>query len=208
MNSRRRQLLLAGISLSAVLAGVADQKMGPPFRHPTLDHSLLQAGDWLFRRTNSLPGHLSSHLDPVGEFSHVGVIAPSSGGWKVVHAEPTRGYRGGRVNAEAVDVFVSQSDTVLVAQASLSYITLEQREQMAIAAQSFVGRPFDGLFDSSDDQALYCTELVWRAALVAGISLDRPLRPFSTVFGIFDLVNLSTLATQPGLLWVQRATQF
>lgn len=180
----------------------------PPQRQPLLpDPGLLAPGDWLFRRTNSLPGYLSRQADPEGTYSHVGIVGQGRGGWTVVHATPADGDGVGGVRADAVSLFTSQADVSVIAVARLAGATAAQRQGMAAAAQGFIGHPFDGAFDSEDEGALYCTELVWRAAVAAGIALDRPLRPFTTPLGTRAVVSLTTLAQQPGLDWIFRANR-
>lgn len=205
MKLTRRRLALAGAALLLGGGAWAARRLISPQHQALLpDPGLLAPGDWFFRRTNSLPGYLSRQADPTGVFSHVGIVGRAPGGWMVIHATPADVDGAGGVRADPVSRFTEQADVTAIAVARCVSATPAQRQNMAAAAFGFVGRPFDGLFDSEDEGALYCTELVWRATSAAGISLDRPLRPFMSPLGTRAVVSLTTLVQQPGLDWVVR----
>lgn len=204
MKLSRRHLTLAGAAL--LLGGKWTASRSINTRRPALlpDPGLLAPGDWFFRRTNSIPGLLSHQADPDSTFSHVGIVSRSPDGWMVVHATPADETGAGCVRADPVHLFAEHLSVSAIAVARYINATSTQRQKMAAAARGFIGRPFDGLFDSEDESELYCTELVWRAATAAGISLNRPLRPLTTLFGSRTVISLTALTQQPGLEWLLR----
>lgn len=204
MKLSRRHLTLAGAAL--LLGGKWTASRSINTKRPALlpDPGLLAPGDWFFRRTNSVPGLLSRQADPDSPFSHVGIVSRSPDGWRVVHATPADETGAGGVRADPVHLFAEHLSVSAIAVARCINATTTQRQKMAAAALGFIGRPFDGLFDGEDESKLYCTELVWRAATAAKISLNHPFRPVTTLFGRRTVITLSALTRQPGLEWQLR----
>jgi hypothetical protein len=197
--SGRRRFLAGGVLACLTLPHP------PVSAGAALDPAQLAAGDWIFRRTTSIPGYLSGHIDPVGEFSHVGIACPFLHGWQVIHAVPAESGEPGGVRADSLNEFCEAADVRLIAQARLSKATAGQQLAMAEMARRLIGKPFDITFNSADDSRLYCTELVWRVSEAAGIQLHKPLQSLRTILGEFNVVTLSALSAQPDLRWLQRS---
>lgn len=132
--------------------------------------------------------------DPVSRFSHVGLAVVEDGRVAVVHATPgDRGTEAGVVS-EPLSSYLSASSASSAAVFRVA--DFELALEAAEIAKGWARRaiPFDGAFETSSDhatdEALYCTELVWKAYLHAGVDLlageldrlDLPLGPDLYVF--------------------------
>lgn len=93
-------------------------------------------------------------------FGHVAMMDGSKSG-QVIDADgsPT----GGSVRSRSLQEFLQGADTVEVYRFRLD---VRQRREIAQQARAWLGTPFDTRMLLGDDR-LYCTELVWKAALAA-----------------------------------------
>jgi hypothetical protein len=105
-------------------------------------------------------------------YSHVGIAVVQDDGVWVVHAttdEPPGS--DGIVKLETLDEFLAGDR----ASAAAVYRTEDSgsARTAAVVASDYARRhlPFDASFDLSTTNRLYCTELVWRAYLAAGVDL-------------------------------------
>lgn len=140
----------------------------------TADHSLLETGDVIFRRGNSMISNFILATDSESLYSHVGLIKKVDGKAFVIHASIDESPEDeGVVRLDPLEHFLA------VDKASSSAIYRLHQEQQPLAekaievALSYVNQKvlFDVDFDLSTPEKLYCTELVWRAYLEAGIDL-------------------------------------
>jgi Uncharacterized distant relative of cell wall-associated hydrolases len=101
-------------------------------------------------------------------YSHVGMLMGSPGAWKVIHATPeeTPG-RGNKVVLDDLDFFTAPERS-LRHQVFHIEATPQQRENATRWAVAQLGQPFTML----DPEGVYCTTLVWKAWLNAGIDLQ------------------------------------
>ena len=125
---------------------------------------LVEPGDLVFRVGT---GWRSEMVRARGNFalSHVGIADRlSNGDIVVIHANPGEGSRKGSVRAEPFSSFASPSQTRGLAIYRLR-LSQTSKIHMLAKAWSYVDqqRPFDSDYNLSDENALYCTELVWRA---------------------------------------------
>lgn len=89
-------------------------------------------------------------------FSHVGVVCiEPDGSYRVIHAEANDLTGSGEVFFDTLEHFVGESTEIGIARLHVS-----DPDALAEAAKTFIGRPFDWKFNSADDSAIYCTELV------------------------------------------------
>lgn len=161
----------------ATLAGSATAPAYLGFVQCVLDVSLLQEGDIIFRRgTDSISKAILTG-DSRANYSHVGLIIMRGKEAFVVHAIPaeTQGEQDA-VKIEPLSVFVSASRAAAIAVLRLRNGMQANYNVSEVVdyATSRVGRPFDYHFDDSEDSSLYCTELVWRAYLAAGVQIINP----------------------------------
>lgn len=147
------------------------------------------AGNLLFRGTRSLQGRVVRWFDDASDYTHVGVLVPAAAGahWAVVHATPD----GNAVVREPLDSFLNHPGTFLAA--SFGWSRPLDAAALAGVVSGWIGRPFDGDFDSLDNRHLYCTELVWTAAQALGWVGPPELHTLHTPLGRKRVITVSQL---------------
>ena len=89
-------------------------------------------------------------------FSHVGIVSiDPDGACHVIHAEADDLTGSGEVFLDPLEHFVDVSTEI-----GIGRLHRSDPDALAEAAKTFIGRPFDLEFNSKDDSAVYCTELV------------------------------------------------
>ncbi|MGC8760780.1 MAG: YiiX/YebB-like N1pC/P60 family cysteine hydrolase [Bryobacteraceae bacterium] len=159
----RVPLLLWGFLL---LSTPAPPGEAPPGRLP-----LLQPGDILLRRGRSLVSSAVLRAAPDSAYSHAGIVVGEAGRLFVVEADPEPGSRNGGVVITTVEEFLSPKNATAWKVLRLRGTDRAIPRAAARAALAWVGRPFDGAFRLDSDDSLYCTELVWRSYLAAGVNI-------------------------------------
>ncbi len=136
--------------------------------------TLFQCGDLVFRRGRSAASDLVLLCEDEPVYSHVGLLAYTDDGWRVVHAAPDEADERGRydrVMAEPpADFWQPQrcrAGGVYRLPLTKAERALLNTEALRLAAE---GRPFDHRFDGLDTTAFYCTELI--CFLYGQIGLD------------------------------------
>ena len=99
--------------------------------------------------------------DPACRWTHLGLAyqAADRGTWHVVHADPGDG-RDGRVRQDSLVEFAERA-----ASARLMRLPVPNREtatRLRTEALRHVGVPFDGSYDWTRPDAMYCTSFLWR----------------------------------------------
>ena len=157
------------------------------------DDTVLRPGDLLFRRGTAMTSHAVAMADKNGAFSHVGIVADSSGVMVVVHAVPDEpDFEGDPdcVKMEEVHDFFSTeratygeicrpSDSVTAVKASQAAMAIYRQKPL-----------FDHQYNSEDTTQMYCTELVMEAYKRAGCTLTGPPTHSYTFLGIHCMVWL------------------
>lgn len=123
-------------------------------------------------------------------YGHVGIIAKNpAGALVVIHAGGDPVSRNGRVRIDPINQFLQRVNA-----AALYRPTIEQNELSAMLtyARAAAARaaPFDRTFSLASEEALYCTELVWRAlsiALKRDAVPDKSARAGRVYIGLDDL---------------------
>lgn len=171
-------VLLAGLSLLVSHAPGAESvdEQSSPYRPVRLDSSAVLSGDLIFRRGRSMVSRAVLSVDGRSDFSHVGIAIRTKDRVVVVHATPPEDTFPGGVISESLDSFLRPK-----AASAAAVFRLRSFEAAAGAALNALRyarthTPFDSEFDLSTEEAVYCTELVWRAYLEAGVDLAG--RPF------------------------------
>lgn len=139
-----------------------------------LDPQELKSGDIIFRSGTTVDSDIVRALDHGSPFSHVGLVDIADDAVFVIHIEPgIGGTPGNLVRRETLGEFLStaKADGVGLVRVKPEYRALAPAAVRA--ARSFAARhlPFDPYFSLRSDDALYCTELVWRAYLASGLDL-------------------------------------
>ena len=103
-------------------------------------------------------------------FAHVGIVRIVDGLPHVVHASPELG----KVGMQTMEDFFS-FENVDYARVYRFTGDLAVAEAASLRALEYCTReiPFDDRFDTSRTEAMYCTEVIWRAYRAAGIDLAK-----------------------------------
>ncbi|KZX53872.1 hypothetical protein A3711_02730 [Erythrobacter sp. HI00D59] len=117
--------------------------------------------------------------------THVGVVDLAEEGQAyVIHAVPAEGEQEGKVRRQSFREFVDQdrASALIIYRPNLEEASLRRAVHIAEGyAKSDIS--FDDDFDLASDDALYCTELIWKAFLAAGVHL-QPIRSQVTFPGM------------------------
>ena len=171
--------LILFVALAACTSCRHEKTISEPVR---IDTTAVREGDLVFRCGYGMESKVVTSLSR-GIYSHVGMLHHDSvGGWMVVHVVPGEHSKEegvDRVKCEPVDSFFS----VEKACAGCSY-RIDCPDSVAINATEYAlrkvleGVEFDHDYDTADTTRLYCTELIWRAYLSAGLNLvEEPSHP-------------------------------
>ena len=133
-----------------------------------IDTLSLRKGDLIFREGRSAESAMVMALDR-HNYSHVGP-GESDNNTDTVKSEPISAYLQSDRCAKAKIVRVPCK--AYIAQKAVQY------------ALHKIGFPFDDNFDMADTTKFYCTELVWRAYLSAGIDISKGRRHNINVLGL------------------------
>ena len=166
------------------------------------------SGDVIFRRGRSLVSRAVLSADGGSEYSHVGLVSVRGNHVWIIHsvpAEPAEPRSG--VIVEPIQAFLAPE------RASAAAIYRSRNPQAALRAEreawgfARAQIPFDDAFDLSTPNALYCTELVWRAFLASGLDLrgGTPSTPAQVKNERYLLP--SRLEKSPDLLLIQELTE-
>ncbi|MDR1977296.1 MAG: hypothetical protein LBQ42_01025 [Synergistaceae bacterium] len=144
-------------------------------------------GDVLFIRGRTWRSLLVRFVETADDFSHVGILRIVDGIPYVVHATPEAEV----VRLERVEDFLSPANAD---RASLYRLNNAQRlaEEASWEAWNYFKRgvSFDHRFNISDEDKLYCTELVWRVFKKAGVDLGEGDENFLYDSGVYGKVLL------------------
>lgn len=124
-------------------------------------------GDLIFREGNEAISDIVLTMDN-GRFSHVGMLAKQEDKWVVIHSTPSE--VEGRVDGVVIDpinFFTSPQRSQHYAVYRVE-ATDDQREHAVHWARSQEGTPFSVL----SPEGIYCTALVWKAWMSAGVDLE------------------------------------
>lgn len=133
-----------------------------------------EPGDVLFRRGRSLMSRAVLSADTASRFSHVGIVHLVEGDPVVVHASPGASLvHETKIKVEPVASFLGQTHASAAAlyRPREKYRAIGERAAVIAHGYALEERVFDAAFSLATENALYCTELVWRSYLEAGLDL-------------------------------------
>lgn len=197
----RLALLCALGALAALSSGIVTD--GPATAYPPgmFDPGLqeVRPGDIVLRRGRDAVSAVVLASDPDSRFSHAGMLARVGGLLGVVHALPAEAaHPKGEVIVEPLASFLSPADASEYAVYRLKAPPGSQTAEVAsLHALRFARehRRFDDQFSLATSSRLYCSELVWRAFLEAGVDLvDGHFRHLAIPIGSREFVLPSSLA--------------
>ncbi|MBE2280078.1 MAG: hypothetical protein IAE91_06785 [Ignavibacteriaceae bacterium] len=150
----------------------------------SIDVSLLQNGDLIFRRGISLISIAVLAVDKESQYSHVGIIFLENEKISVVHSVPEEEPgEGDYVKKESLEVFLKQDRT-----SNFGVFRVKDSSVANKAAEYSIRlfkekTPFDNDYNLQDTAKVYCTELIYHAYYKYGIDLSS---------GEFDEVSFPT----------------
>lgn len=129
-----------------------------------IDCQLLEEGDLILRRGMGIGSRAVQHSDSQSAYSHIGILVCRSGKWMVVHCVPGEDAESGGeelIKCDSLTLFLrnDRAETGAV----YRYDTLaEVRKNVAAKALALSEKHivFDHLYNLTDSNRMYCTELV------------------------------------------------
>lgn len=180
ISPRRRALLVAaGASLLAIRAAPVPPVDGA---HALRLGKLLLPGDVVFRSGLSVESSAVLGARAHSRFSHVGIVAPTRDGLRVVHALPADDAFGGEVVSSTWAEFAVAPDVRAIGIFGAQGVTTRERDRIAAEALRLLGMPFNAALALDDTRSLYCTQLALRALSQGDPSVKRYVRPTSLAF--------------------------
>jgi len=173
-----RARIAAGAGLAcAIAAAAAICDLQPGAGALALADISPRAGDIILRQGTGFWGVVFARVNPRDRrFSHVGIVVEEEGRWRVVHAQADDLARAGMVREDDLEVFLAG-----VRRAALLRLDDEAaagRVAHEALAMHEAKLAFDFDFDLEGVDAVYCSELAWRA-LTAGLERDPlPVKPY------------------------------
>ena len=172
---RRRRIALGAAVVAFIalplttLVSTAPRTAAQPL---SLDISGLRDGDLIFRRGHSMESRAVLAADRSSEYSHVGILHLGPEGPLVIHAVPASGSGTPEpIRVEPLNEFLRPEFATAAAVWRLDSERLAARAAAAALQYARDRVLFDAFFDLSNSERMYCTEMVWRAYLDAGIDL-------------------------------------
>ena len=164
----------------------------------SIDPYLLEEGDLVFRRGRGITSRLALLSDARCIYSHVGLLILDGTEPRVVHVVPAESAGdSSQVRVEPLTTFIDVEHASAVSVRRLEHDRSRHYAALsASAARDYVRQAlsFDTRFDLDSRDRMYCTELVWRAYLEAGIDLvDGIFTRLETPFGTGPYLTLGSL---------------
>lgn len=136
------------------------------------DEFLFQSGDVVFRRGVGLLSRAVLAADPESGYSHTGLIRQSLDETWVIHATPGESPTSETtIRTETLNDFLGPYSAAVFRPAH-GFEEVSERASDIAHGYFLEARKFDPRFDLATEDELYCTELVWRAYLEAGLDLS------------------------------------
>ena len=169
--------MTAKVRLSITALGFVISILGTAVAASHFDHVVLpslrdaQPGDVVLVKGRTLRSVVMHLLEnDLNSYTHVGIVVFVNDACTVIHADP----HGSVLVQERCDSFISPTK---VSRALIYRLVTGNGRLLASraadAAQAYQNAVirFDDRFDLTTDDAFYCTELVWRTYLAAGLDL-------------------------------------
>ena len=139
-----------------------------------IDTAGIRCGDLLFRNGNGVESRVVTGMSN-GEYSHIAIAHKGPEGWRAIHAVPgeTENARDtDYLKTEPIEEFYkkdrARSGAIATVNCSDEAALTALRYALGKVAQKVA---FDHSYSLEDTTELYCTELIYRAYLQAGIDL-------------------------------------
>ncbi len=146
-----------------------------PEEYIHIEKTILKPGDIIFRKGLSFVSNMILLADAHSEFSHAGLIFNDGKNIFVIHTTPDESDDGiDKVKIDSLQDFLRTDRAASTAVYRL-VDTIQSRyaENSVKQAKKYFDKKilFDSALDLNSSDKLYCTELVWKSYLAAGIDL-------------------------------------
>jgi len=146
-----------------------------------IDQTKLQEGDLLFRLGRSVSSRMVNIADRERSYSHIGILVKNNlGEWYVIHAVPGESHETDGIEITKRDpllLFFAHDRTVAGTVMRFDSIKPILQKIVDKSKKLYTKRLlFDHRFALSDTTTLYCTELIHRIFLNAGVDLTEGRR--------------------------------
>ena len=149
------------------------QQMPPVSTYYDEVKTKLQNGDLVFRQGYGFFTRLVLWMDPGAVYSHVGIVVKQGNDFYIVHALSEEALQqSSRVTKVPLEHFIKPENARSFAFARVQ--TTEKLRKLAAKHACTYYRNFstyDLAFDLGSPDALYCSELIWRAYMKVGVDL-------------------------------------
>ncbi len=203
MESPRREKISLGLLTSAGLmlawglaanAGAANQTAAVSLP------STFQAGDLILRRGVGIISDIARNFAATEKrFSHIGILVDYKQQTHVVHSvhEDAKGFDG--VVMETLSDFLKHASDWAVYRLKLKQA---QQQKLASTAIHYAHRkiPFDSQFNLNTQQALYCTEFIWRVS--GEVSQPNPILA-ATIRGGVRYISIEDIYKQNNAVLIE-----
>ena len=167
-----RHIICFTALLAAILTSGCSRGDETPLNVP-LDQ--LKNGDLALRCGTSIESHVVVGVNGEnGPYSHIGIVVEKDGQWFVAHAVPGENRRGEPeyLKLDSIQVYYGRDRAKLgcIMRVTDDSTACHQATDYALWAVG-AKKVFDNSYDWEDTTQLYCTEMVQRAYLHAGIDL-------------------------------------
>ena len=166
--------MLAFASYSIALLYSVESTKGQNTSLVLLQQLKLQNGDLIFRRGISIESQIVLLSDRSSEYSHVGLIYNLNGKPFVIHSVPAEsGEITEYIKMESIQDFIDEEKSEKFAIYRLKDQSLNKVQKASSFAYNCYQHKyrFDNDYDLNSDKQLYCTELIWKAYMSAGVDL-------------------------------------
>ncbi len=148
----------------------------------------LHEGDIAFRRGIGAASRIVLAANSDGSYSHVGIVVEVDDTLRVVHEVPFEGKsrEDDKIYSDDIGEFFSTFKAKSGAIYRLRGLDSTTIAKICRYAKRHLKKstPFDHEYNLSDDNMLYCSELVWRCYLEAGIDITKGERTTMTLPGM------------------------
>ncbi len=165
-----------------------------------IDTGELEPGDVVFRMGRGLYSTLFARIgsQPV-PFSHVGIYVERDKNKYVIHTEANDLTGIGYARMEPLETFFAADRASSCSVFRAYSLTDDQKRLLLTKASEYADRqiPFDSDFDLNTADRLYCSELVWRAFMAAGMNIaprrDSIARNFVSHEFKLEIISLNNM---------------
>ncbi|MCB0084285.1 MAG: hypothetical protein KDE47_25270 [Caldilineaceae bacterium] len=201
MHFWRRRIWIGVLLIATAMLTKSTAESAKPSGWLSLDVDRLETGDLIFRRGQGIGSWVVLDSDPQSAYSHVGLVLRQTKNIWVIHTVPTSAFGENDVaRMDSLKTYLSRKDATQAAVYRVQEKYGLVAKKAVQIAQGFVKDevPFDTQFEVSTPDKLYCTELVWRAYLYAGLNLtDGKLDPLDLPFADGQYILPSRLMQSP-----------